>query len=294
MSTSREESLEQADGQGSAAALAPLQAPGQEVAARPLDDIDDMLAGHQSPIKASLADAAPLVSTAADQNNAAPLATKRQPSIRKAPSISPSPKPAASKGLPAQRAQPLAAPIEQVARKPAVPRVNIKRASPPRQHRDDNNAQDPASAAEKMAHLSARERVELGLRQMRSLQEKRPTSSFATVTPRTAFGISPEPERKTAQQVKKEQMIAERIEKVSARIGRSASASPLDSHNNPTRSLKAFQQYERQSSWARDTTERGLYTFNWTALPQTIPKRHVDPSPGPGAYTSPLHFLGGH
>jgi hypothetical protein len=281
MSTSRDESPETGAGNSDMVSEQPQPQP----AAREPDDIDEMLAGHQSPIQSPLTDSVPLVSATPAPE---PLA-KKQPSLRKTPSsVSPSPKPAASKGKPIAL-RPV--PMEVVARKPAVPKMNVKRSSPPRQQPGEKNLQDPATVASRMAHMSARERVELGLRQMRSLQDHRPSSAFATSTPRTCFGLTPAPEHKTPQQIKKEQLLEEKIEK--ARGGsRSSSAAPSDAH--ATRSLSSFQRYERQSSWARDTVERGLYTFNWTALPQTIPRKHVDPSPGPGAYTSPLHFLGLH
>lgn len=273
--------------------------PTQTAAPREPDDIDAMLEGHTSPIKASLTESTPLVMASTPAAAAAPPAeSKRQPVLRKQPSVSPSPNPATSKGRPVQAnastllsAKP--APIEAVARKPAIPTMRTKRTSPPRPQLGEKTSHDPASEASRMAHLSARERVDLGLRQLRAQQDRRPSSAFATSTPRTSFGLVLDHTAKTPQQVKKEQLAEERLEKVLRQVGGPRSHSAAGGGGaTTTRSLSSHQQYERQGSWARDTVVRGLYNYSWSKLPQTVPRKHADPSPGPGAYTPALYFVG--
>ncbi len=286
MSSSRDDSLE-TDAQQDNFADHRIATPADNATVRRApDDIDAMLEGHFSPIKASLTEAPPLVAMSATPRPAADTtAMKKQPLLRKqTTSISPSPKPATSKGHAVAAVQQRHVPMETIARKPAIPKMKVKRASPPWQAPGEKIAQDPASVASRMALMSAKERVELGLRQLRSMQHNRPSSAFATATPRTSFGLTLDQPDPTPQQVKKEQLFAAKLR---AAAERSPSASA-----EPTRSLSSHQRYERQSSWARDTVERGLYLTSWSALPQTVPRKHVDPSPGPGAYTPPLHFLG--
>jgi hypothetical protein len=252
-----------------------------------MDEIDLMLAGHQGSIHVANSDAAPLVEATPPETT--PVLS-RKPSQRSSVLVSPSPKPQDSKGKPIaigfRQVQ-----LEPVARKPAIPKMKTKKSSPPQVMPNSRSQNDPAEVASRMAHMTARERVELGLRQMRSMQDRRPSSAFATSTPRTSFGLVNQGAHKTPQQAKKEQLIEEKIGRLQS-ASRSCSATAQVASSGGTMSLSHHQRFERQSSWARDTVQRGLYTFNWQHLPQTVPRMHVDPSPGPGAYTSPLHFVG--
>lgn len=256
MSTSRDESMEADDSTQDKFADLRIATPTQTAPREP-DDIDAMLEGHTSPIKASLTESTPLVmaSTPAAASTAAPAESKRQPVLRKQPSVSPSPNPATSKGRPGQAnasslvsARP--APIEAVARKPAIPKMRTKRTSPPRPQLGEKTSHDPASEACRMAHLSARARVDLGLRQLAAQLDRRPSAAFATSTPRTSFGLVLDHTAKTPQQVKKEQLLEERLEKVLHHAGGPRAQS---------------------ASGGRDTT-RSLS--------------------GPGAYTPALYFVG--
>jgi len=159
---------------------------------------------------------------------------------------------------------------------------------------------------EKMAHMTARQRVLEGMKRMKSQHSKNLSSAFADRSDRM-FG-SP---KRNEHQIKRDQISEQRITNLRAKIfpgahSNEASTVPV-AHVDPNRvtprnrstsrrtgmASPAFERNESSSSWARDTTQRGTYLLhNWKYLPQTVPRREVDSTPGPGAYTSPLHFLG--
>ena len=146
----------------------------------------------------------------------------------------------------------------------------------------------PAEVA-KLSKMSARERVKEGLRVMRSLQPTRASANFRSRTERDPYSLNLHP-NKTAQQLRKETMEEEWRQSVASRSG-SAQGRGRSTERNPNEAPRGSA--TRSSSWARDTTPRGNFMYNWTAMPQVIPKKYIDPTPGPGQYTPVLHFLGG-
>lgn len=49
---------------------------------------------------------------------------------------------------------------------------------------------------------------------------------------------------------------------------------------------------ERSSSWAKSNVPRGTLMFPWRSLPATVQPKEREVTPGPGAYTKPLLFIG--
>lgn len=138
---------------------------------------------------------------------------------------------------------------------------------------------------EKMKLMSARDRVEEGYRMMKSMKMSCGSAVFKSHTERNPYNVKDE-RPLTKQMAIRDAIVEQRKQELISRTGRSSSVQSDYDQTSARRS-------SRSSSWARDTTPRGTYLFNWTNMPQCIPKRHIDPSPGPGAYTPALHFVGG-
>lgn len=145
------------------------------------------------------------------------------------------------------------------------------------------------SEVEKLSKMSARDRVKEGLRLMRSLQCSKPSATFRSHTERDPYNLNLHGP-KSAQQLRKEAIEEEWKKSISSRSG-SAQGRGRSTERKPGEQARG--EAKRSSSWARDTTPRGNFMFNWTAMPQVVPKKFIDPTPGPGAYTPVLHFLGG-
>lgn len=147
----------------------------------------------------------------------------------------------------------------------------------------------PAEVA-KLSKMSARDRVKEGLRIMRSLQPTRASGIFRSATERDPYNLHQHP-NKTSQQLRKEAMEEEWRQSVASRSGSIQSSRGRSEERKPGDVPRGSA--ARSSSWARDTTARGNFMYNWTAMPQVVPKKYIDPTPGPGQYTPVLHFLGG-
>jgi hypothetical protein len=144
---------------------------------------------------------------------------------------------------------------------------------------------------EALRRMSARDRVEYGYRMLREANFSRGSAAFASNLPRDPYDLHEE-RIVTQQHACRKRMEEERHKKLVAQYGlttqRGRSADRCDS-----RMPNGDERQKRSSSWARDTTPRGNYMFNWTSMPQCIPRSYIDPTPGPGAYTPILHYVGG-
>lgn len=144
---------------------------------------------------------------------------------------------------------------------------------------------------ERLKHMTARERVEEGYRLMKSMNTTKGTSAFRSALPRDPYDLKEERVVTHQQAVRNhlfEQRHAELLRAHGMRSGSVDRSSPAAAAGTEKSAPRT-----RSSSWARDTTPRGNYLYNWTSMPQCVPRLHVDPTPGPGFYTPALHFVGG-
>lgn len=130
----------------------------------------------------------------------------------------------------------------------------------------DRDDQGRTQDVSKWAHLTAHERVVAAYKLLHQQNMvSGPSACFRSKSPREAFQPTKTEERLPA----------------TPPVSRSASQTPrIES---------------KPSAWARSTTPRGDYLYNWgpgKEFPSTVPPRHADPTPGPGSYTSPLFFMG--
>lgn len=189
-------------------------------------------------------------------------------------------------------AQPRQAPVI-LNKKASTARTAASKRVPP--HKQEQPRGPPlAKDVEKLQQMSARERVEYGYRLLRNSNTSRGTAAFASNLPRDPYNLHEERVtnahhacRKRMEAAQHERLVAQYGPTTQVR-GRSAERTAIGRSG----SVEGGAQ-KRSSSWARDTTPRGNYMFNWTAMPQCIPRGHIDPTPGPGAYTPLLHFVGG-
>ncbi|CUF66340.1 Hypothetical protein, putative [Bodo saltans] len=148
---------------------------------------------------------------------------------------------------------------------------------------------------EKLTQMSARERVEYGYRLLRESNMSRGTAAFTSNLPRDPYNLREE-RINNAQQAARKRMEESQHNRLVQQYGPTTQARGRSVGRNDvgrSGSVEASGPQKRSSSWARDTTPRGNYMFNWTNMPQCIPRNHIDPTPGPGAYTPLLHYVGG-
>lgn len=158
------------------------------------------------------------------------------------------------------------------------------------------------SDVEQLKRMTAAERVKYGYQAMKSMQLSKGSAVFKSNLPRDPYDLHEE-RIVTRQQLLRNQMQERRREMLIRASGdRSASASGRTHHDagedksamaSPTPRTSSSRPSSRSSSWARDRTERGTYLYNWSSMPQCVPKSYIDPTPGPGAYTPALFFVGG-
>jgi hypothetical protein len=148
---------------------------------------------------------------------------------------------------------------------------------------------------EKLTQMSARERVDYGYRLLRESNMSRGTAAFSSNLPRDPYNLREE-RIINAQQAARKRMEESQHNRLVSQYGPTSQARgrSVDRRDvGRSGSVEGNGPQKRSSSWARDTTPRGNYMFNWTNMPQCIPRNHIDPTPGPGAYTPLLHYVGG-
>lgn len=162
----------------------------------------------------------------------------------------------------------------------------------------------------KLAGMTARQRVQYAAklqRQLSSGKDHRPSSVFASATGRLPFAgrdflangaAGPSSRPPSEHQLRREAIVSERRQRVLSRANIKPEEAAADGVRgasvDPSRpALGDGPRSARGSSWARDTTPRGIFLLCRGRNNGAVPSQHVDPTPGPGAYTPALHFAGG-
>lgn len=151
---------------------------------------------------------------------------------------------------------------------------------------------------EKLSKMTAHDRVIAGykLAAQRRAQRCRPSASFKSGSVRDPYHIHGGPVEKTEQQKRKEAAQQQAEEEKRAKFSK-GKKEPSNLHEYIEAARKSVtekpEQFKRcPSAWTRDTTPRGGYMFNWKSFPEAVPRKKIADTPGPGAYTDPLHFVG--
>lgn len=267
----------------------------------------------ECPVSESLADAAPLPEKSSDgarpsasaPANEGEAATSNDPVGRRAASAERSPEPSTRPGtalggnadaVPLERKESVQQKPVIISKRPSTAKLSSSRRPQPKKAQP--RGPPLPKEVELLKNMSARERIEYGYRMLRESNMSRGTAAFSSNLPRDPYDLHEE-RIITQQQVCKRRMEEERHKQLVQQYGerttqqRGRSADRCDSRSSSVGSGAAVQKQQRSSSWARDTTPRGNFTFNWTAMPQCVPRRYIDPTPGPGAYTPVLHYVGG-
>lgn len=177
-------------------------------------------------------------------------------------------------------------PSARASRPLLVSRRNQQADKKPRSTNESRFIPPPAAPVptdvEQMRRMTAAERVKYGYQLMKSMQTSKGSAVFRSTLQRDPYDMH-FVEREAAIQA------AHRSQILKLSPERSASASRGSGNGVAAASSSG----RRSSSWARDSTQRGTYLYNWSSMPQCVPKRYIDPTPGPGSYTPPLYFVGG-
>lgn len=146
---------------------------------------------------------------------------------------------------------------------------------------------------ERLRQLPAKERVALGYRMLKESYGTRGTAAFRSSEPRDPYNMG-DHRIKNPQMLAKQHMLEDRQQQLADKCGiHGPPVVPVSDRSGRALSAGSARRQARSSSWARDTTARGNFLFNWNSMPQCIPKRYIDPTPGPGSYTPTLHYVGG-
>ena len=166
-------------------------------------------------------------------------------------------------------------------------------------HRDPNGEQAPLSSdVIKLSNLSAHDRVIEGLKMLRSQRtQKTKSPCFCSGTHRTLLGTqTTSTDGKTAQQLHKEELYEKKMELLRQKVYGHDLRKQRDGNMSPARG----EDLNRNSAspahkgvFSKGKVDRAAFLYVWSRLPVTVPTgKHLHSTPGPGAYTSALHFLG--